>query len=251
MKEFNRQGFLGEDFENALKKKIAIIGLCGGGGHIAQQLMHMGFINIVFVDFDTLDVSNLTRMVLAKLEDVGKLKVDIALRRSLEIQPNNLNKGIAQKWQNCISELKDCEFIFSCMDKLYEREQLEMFCRSNNIPMIDIGMNVFKNENESYSIVGQVFLSLPNNLCMRCFDFFNPKNNPDGEYGQAGPKPQVVFSNGILASNAINSFVKLISKSYGHKAPSVYKTYDSDSDNFVCHPLVEILSRRRCNHYDQ
>lgn len=249
MKEFNRQGFLGKDFEKSRKKKIAIIGLCGGGGHIAQQLMHMGFMNLLFIDFDVLDESNLTRMVLASAEDVGKLKVEIALKRSLEINPSSLSKGIAERWQNAVSELKECEFIFSCMDKLYEREQLEMFCRTNNIPMIDIGMNVLKNENETYSIVGQVFLSLPNNLCMRCFDFFNPKNNPDGEYGHAGPRPQVVFSNGVLASNAISSFVKLISKSYGFKLPGIYKTYDSDSENFVCHPLVEILSQRKCSHY--
>ena len=124
-----------------------------------------------------------------------------------------------------------------------------MFCRRNNIIMIDLGMNVEKIKNEHYSISGQVFISTPGKLCMKCFDFFNPKNNPNGEYGEAGPLPQVVFTNGILASNAINSFVKMLSNSYGSSSPSIYRMYSSDNDDFTCHPLLKDLEKSRCKHY--
>lgn len=247
MKEFNRQGFLGKDFENYQTRPVAIIGISGGGSHVAQQLIHMGFSNLRFIDFDVLDKSNLTRMVLAKLEDVGKFKAELALIKAKELNPAALSKALVSRWQDVTDEIKQCEYIFSCLDRLDEREQLEMFCRKNHITMIDVGMKVIEGSAGLYSIHGQVFISRPGELCMRCFDFFNPKNNPDGLYGAAGPKPQVVFSNGILTSNAVNSFVKLISKSYGKSIPKVLMTLDSDTDTFVPHPLLSVL--KKCPHF--
>ena len=251
MNNFDRQGFLGMDFKQSLEKtKIAIVGIGGGGSHIVQQLSHMGFRKLYFVDFDILDVSNLTRMVLATIEDVGQLKVDIALRRSKTINPQSENVAISTKWQMATKELSSCKYIFSCLDNLEQREQLEMFCRRNGIIMIDIGMDVIEQDENKFSIIGQVFISHPGNLCMKCFNFFRKNHEREGEYGDAGPKPQVVFPNGILASNAINLFVKMISSSYGYNGINIFKIYNSSNDDFLNHPLLENLKNKKCSHYN-
>jgi len=249
MKDFNRQGFLGKEFEAFMKNdKVAIIGICGGGSHIVQQLSYMGFMNLIFIDFDFLEKSNLTRMVLATEEDVGELKVDIALNKSKKINPSNSNVAIPKMWQDATNELLNCKYIFTCLDSLEEREQIEMFCRRNNIIMIDIGMNVLESKQGDYSISGQVFVSRPKELCMKCFDFFNVKNRVGGEYGDAGPRPQVVFTNGILASLAVNTLMKFLSETYTGN-PITYLVYDSSSDEVKRHPLLDHLNNSKCSHY--
>lgn len=50
---------------------------------------------------------------------------------------------------------------------------------------------------------------------MKCFNFFKKSLGEGDEYGEVGPRPQVVFTNGILASYAVNALVKMISTSYG------------------------------------
>ncbi len=43
-----RQSFLGDKSDEIFfKTPIAILGLCGGGSHIAQQLSHIGFENLI------------------------------------------------------------------------------------------------------------------------------------------------------------------------------------------------------------
>jgi tRNA A37 threonylcarbamoyladenosine dehydratase len=85
MNKHQRQSFLGSESENILKSlRVAIIGLGGGGSHIAQQLAHVGVGNLFLFDFDMIDKegTNLNRLVGATEADVkeGKLKVDIAKR---------------------------------------------------------------------------------------------------------------------------------------------------------------------------
>ena len=59
-----RQGFLGPQAERLLAHtEVTIVGLCGGGSHLAQQLAHIGVGRFNLVDFDRADVSNSNRMV--------------------------------------------------------------------------------------------------------------------------------------------------------------------------------------------
>ena len=59
-----RQSFLGANSEEAFSKcHAAIIGLGGGGSHIAQQLAHLGVGNFVLFDPDHVEKTNLNRLV--------------------------------------------------------------------------------------------------------------------------------------------------------------------------------------------
>jgi tRNA A37 threonylcarbamoyladenosine dehydratase len=60
----NRQSFLGPNSEAVLRTTtVAVIGLCGGGSHVAQQLAHIGVGKLVFIDPDHADTTNINRMV--------------------------------------------------------------------------------------------------------------------------------------------------------------------------------------------
>ena len=60
--------------------RVAIIGLGGTGSIAAQQLVHLGVRKFVLIDPDTIEVTNLNRVVGATAQDVGASKVSVAAR---------------------------------------------------------------------------------------------------------------------------------------------------------------------------
>ena len=66
--------------EEQLKKltsaNIIVFGVGGVGGAVAHFLVRSGIQNLTVVDYDTIDITNLNRQLVANLKNVGKLKVD-------------------------------------------------------------------------------------------------------------------------------------------------------------------------------
>jgi len=70
--------------------KVMVVGAGALGNEVLKNLALFGVGNIVIVDFDTIEYSNLTRSVLFRAEDAdrGLYKADVAARRLREINPN-------------------------------------------------------------------------------------------------------------------------------------------------------------------
>ena len=68
---------------------ISVVGVGGIGSIIAEHLIHMGFRYLNLIDFDTLEISNLNRIVAANYEDAVKHKVKVEAIRDnlLKINP--------------------------------------------------------------------------------------------------------------------------------------------------------------------
>ena len=142
--DLGRQSFLGAESDQILSSlRVAIVGLGGGGSHIAQQLAHVGIGNFVLIDFDRIDASNLNRLVGATAKDVKQttLKVEIIRKRIKAINPLANVKSIAEHWQEPEASicLRDCDAIFGCVDRFADRRDLEATARRYLIPYIDKG----------------------------------------------------------------------------------------------------------------
>ncbi len=72
-----------ERFEQA---RVGIAGLGGLGSNIAVQLAHLGIGQLVLVDFDRVDASNLARQHY-RLDDVGRPKTEALVEQLREIDP--------------------------------------------------------------------------------------------------------------------------------------------------------------------
>jgi molybdopterin-synthase adenylyltransferase len=88
----------------------------------------------------------------------------------------------------------------------------ETAARRFGIPYIDIGMDVTNLSTGAYAVAGQMIMSLPGHPCMRCLGFLTPDKlaQEENRYGDAGINPQVVWTNGMLASLAVGAFMKLL-----------------------------------------
>lgn len=62
------------------KSKVTLLGLGGGGSNLLMNLAALGVQDIIGVDFDKVELSNLNRQPLYTPEDVGKYKVDAAAK---------------------------------------------------------------------------------------------------------------------------------------------------------------------------
>ena len=68
---------IGEEAINIINKKtIMIIGLGGVGGAVVESLVRSGVSNIIIVDYDVVEESNLNRQRVATISSIGMKKVD-------------------------------------------------------------------------------------------------------------------------------------------------------------------------------
>lgn len=233
-RDFSRQSFLGASSEHDLANtRVAIVGLGGGGSHVAQQLAHLGVGTFRLIDPDEIEASNLNRLVGATQDDVetSLSKVDILRRTILAIRPRSNVIVEKETWQRADRLLKDAHVIFGCIDGYGQRDFLEIAARRYGIPYIDIGMDVTLTSDDTYAVAGQVIVSRPGQPCMRCLGFLTPQRlgQEENDYGDAGINPQVVWTNGTLASLAVGEFVKMISPWFPTNEPYVWLELDGNS----------------------
>ena len=77
-----------EKLEKLQKAKVAIFGIGGVGSFVVEGLVRAGVENFILVDDDKVCLTNLNRQIIATRKTVGKLKVEVAKERILEINPN-------------------------------------------------------------------------------------------------------------------------------------------------------------------
>ncbi len=68
--------------------RVAVFGVGGVGGYTVEALARSGVGTIDIIDNDTVSESNINRQIIATVDTVGKLKVDVAKERILSINPD-------------------------------------------------------------------------------------------------------------------------------------------------------------------
>lgn len=211
---YSRQSFLGPDSAIVLTHAtVGVIGLCGGGSHVCQQLAHVGIGRFVIADFDHVDDTNLNRMVGSCPADAetAKAKTEVIRDMICRINPAADVVCVDGRWQEHGMEFRDCSVIIGCVDSFSARDELERFCRRFLIPYIDVGMDVHMTCG-GYSISGQVILSVPGGPCLWCLGLLTQERLAEEQrtYGAAGGRPQVIWPNGVLASVAVGHAISLL-----------------------------------------
>ncbi|MEQ1756027.1 MAG: ThiF family adenylyltransferase [Micropepsaceae bacterium] len=254
MSRLARQSFLGPLSEAILAATtIGIVGLGGGGSHVAQQTAHMGVGGYVNADPDRIEDTNTNRLVGGTLADVANAreKVAIAERLIRGLQPNARILSIPKDWRDAVDDLKLCDAIVGAVDGFKEREEIERFARRHLIPYIDVGMDVHDLGNSSFLVSGQVILSNPGAPCMRCCGFITDERleQEAKKYSAAGSRPQVVWSNGVLASTAVGLLTQVLTAWYPNPPCFVFLDYDGNKGTVTRNPRMELLKDHVCPHH--
>lgn len=84
MSEFSRVSML-IDINQLKNKTVAVVGIGGVGGYVAESLARSGVGKLILVDYDVVDETNINRQIIALHSTIGKEKVSLMEERIHDI----------------------------------------------------------------------------------------------------------------------------------------------------------------------
>lgn len=131
---------IGIDKYNLIKSKtVAIIGLGGVGGYALETLVRSGIESIILVDYDTIDISNINRQIIATTKNIGTKKIEAAKLRALEINPNckitTLDLKLNEDNIDSLFNFK-IDYIIDACDTINVKKRLILECHKRKIKLI-------------------------------------------------------------------------------------------------------------------
>ena len=128
-----------EAIEILKNKSVLVLGVGGVGGYVCEALARSGIGNLIIVDYDVVDYSNINRQIIALNSTIGLKKVDVLEKRIKDINPN-CNVIKIDKFIDCdnICELFSfkIDFFIDCCDTVSTKKKVIDECLNNDILFI-------------------------------------------------------------------------------------------------------------------
>ncbi|MGL4897970.1 MAG: tRNA threonylcarbamoyladenosine dehydratase, partial [Cetobacterium sp.] len=130
-----------ENLDKLNSSHVLVFGVGGVGGFVVEALVRAGVGELTVVDFDTVDITNLNRQIIATQDTVGRDKVEIIKERALSINPNiKINaykeKFFKDKREIFFSENKKYTYIVDAIDIVTAKLDLITIAKELKIPII-------------------------------------------------------------------------------------------------------------------
>lgn len=127
-----------ENLNKLSNSTVAVFGCGGVGSYVAEGLVRSGIGNIVLIDNDVVDITNINRQLIADTTTIGIPKVEVEKNRLLKINPN-LNVTTFQEFYNSSNSeniLKQYDYVVDAIDSVTSKLYLIEQCKLKNIPII-------------------------------------------------------------------------------------------------------------------
>lgn len=128
-----------EQCEKLTTTRIVVFGVGGVGGAVAHMLVRSGIHNLAVVDFDSIDITNVNRQLVAYQNNVGKMKVDELKNQLTKINPQaKITKYPLKLDENTINEINfnDFDYIVDCIDDIKAKKLLIQKADELKIPIL-------------------------------------------------------------------------------------------------------------------
>ena len=142
--------------------RVLVVGCGALGNEVLKNLALLGIGEIGLIDFDVIELSNLTRCVFFREEDLGELKAVVAAKRIRELNPSVIARPLVADVIIDVGAgfLEEFDVVLGCLDNIAARYKLNRLCRMANVPWFNAGIDAF---------CGQVSLFHPDeNACYEC-----------------------------------------------------------------------------------
>ncbi len=196
--------------------RVAVVGAGGTGSHAALQLAYMGFRNVLVLDGDSVEETNLNRLVTAGYDDLGLPKNVVTKRRVQSVDPKcRVDARGALTSGGDPVDLLDVDLIIGCVDHDGPRHQLNQVAIATRTPYVDIATGVDCSVDPP-AVGGRVIFVRPGRPCLTCLNeldsaeigrWAKPLEQQALDrlhgYGTGGANPSVVYLNGLAVSAAL------------------------------------------------
>lgn len=256
---FERQSRMFGDAGQATlaKARVAIVGTGGAGMLLVEYLARLGVGQLVLIDPDRVDLTNLPRLPGARRRDAGLFldrrwpswlnrfgsrfaaaKVDIAARLAREAyQSIRLETQLANVLEPDVARrLVDCDFVMLAADTAQARLLVNAVAHQYLVPVIQVGAKVRVDQAtgrliDIHAVARPVW---PDSGCLWCNGLVSPRRlaeeslSPEEASGQRYVEdidvvaPSVITLNAIVAAQAANDFLFAITGMRGANASIDY-----------------------------
>jgi hypothetical protein len=237
--DFDRQiRAVGENGQQTIADlTVAIVGLGGTGSAVAEQLARLGVRDLLLVDPDVLESSNVPRVWGSRPRDVGTSKVVVAARHLRRVAPSIRLIPIVESAirQSVLERLRHCDIVFSCTDTHWSRAVLNRFAHQYLVPLVDLGVRLDARSGSVTAAAGRVSLVGSGLRCLRCDRVIDPErvraeSMPREEraalakegyvQGVEDPEPAVISLNTTVAGMAVTAGLSLFVNLAGAPPPT-------------------------------
>ena len=128
-----------ENLDKIKKSRVAVVGLGGVGGYAVECLVRSGIENMIILDYDKIDISNLNRQLIATSNNISNYKVDEWEKRIKEINKNVVVRKLNMKLDYTnIEKLFSLEFeyLIDAIDDISMKEEIIKRCLNAGIKII-------------------------------------------------------------------------------------------------------------------
>jgi len=243
---FDRQlrAFGGEGQVRLEKLRVGIVGAGGIGSLVTQQLVYLGVNNFSLIDDDTVETTNLNRLVGANRWDVSTAKVAVLGRLIQTVSPlakvNAIRANVREP--RSIQAVSDVDVIFGCTDSDSSRLILNELATSLGIPYVDTATGIESIDGRVQEAGGRVVVVVPDFSCLLCSQEIDLKEAHDeltspeelefrrsrGYASENIESPSVISLNGVMASLAVTEFLAMTTGIKG-TVPCLYYYADKNS----------------------
>jgi molybdopterin/thiamine biosynthesis adenylyltransferase len=251
MKDSSRLAYLGKGLQHLRRSTVTVIGAGGGGSHLGQQLAHVGVGTLSLIDSDVIEESNVNRVVCSGYDVVGKPKPVVLAKRLRGLGGNVVPVVARAESSEGRSWIERSDLALGAVDGVRARHNIESIFRAALVPYIDIGLKIdLGDDGNVIGIGGQVFLSFPGRACLQCMGIVTEEGmlRDREEYAVGDPDQQVISLNGILASQAADTVIALLTGFAPDFPPRLLLRYDGLLHRMLPDADAERIS---CPHYLQ
>lgn len=219
--------------EDLAHLRVGVVGCGGTGSAVAMLLARLGVGQIVVIDNDIVDRTNLNRLHGARQEDADALRPKVhVVAASIAAMGLGVRVVEVEAWvgdPECRDALRSCDVIFGCTDDHEGRLFLNRLAYYYLVPVIDIGLAIDVDRGDPpvlSALDGRVSVLTPPETCLMCRDIISAeaargeamkRADPDGYEqrkaeayvaGERNPAPAVVTFTTELACMAVNELIQ-------------------------------------------
>jgi len=233
--------------------KVGIVGVGGTGSAVVEQLARLGSRDIVLLDPDRFERSNVTRMYGSSWKDGNSLwrrmlgrcakKAAVVARHVRRINPEAKVRVIPESVvvDRAARAILDRDVIFLCTDEHWGRAIVTRIAHQYLIPTINMGMRITSDRGTIQAGIGNIDVLRPGKPCLWCRQVLNanmvaaesmPTDNREAlaqegyVQGVEGPAPSVISVTTSVASLAVTLFLQLLTDFMGRRGDIANLGYD-------------------------
>lgn len=183
------------------------------GSEVLKGLTLMGVGHITIVDFDRVEATNLSRSVLLRLSDVGRLKVEVMAERMKELNPELHVHTICGDVAHDVGlgVFADADAVIGCVDSRWARFMINRHCMRMQRPWVDGGISQWEGTARVFAPGRNCYACSLDSEAMKQLRRRMPCSGTIRRMEQQGSAPTTSVAASVIGAIQVQEAIKIIS----------------------------------------